>query len=216
LLDRGFIFAIAHVRGGEELGRHWYEQGRQLQKMNTFTDFIDATEGILAAGYGDPARVFASGGSAGGLLMGAVVNMAPQRYLGVVAVVPFVDTLTSMLDESIPLTTGEYDEWGDPREPAVYDYIKAYSPYDQVTAQAYPHLLVVSGLYDSQVQYWEPAKWVAKLRANKTDDNLLLLSMDMDAGHGGKSGRYRYFLDIAQEYAFMLALADTSINSASN
>jgi oligopeptidase B len=148
--------------------------------------------------------------------MGAVVNMAPQRYLGVVAVVPFVDTLTSMLDESIPLTTGEYDEWGDPREPAVYDYIKAYSPYDQVKAQAYPHLLVVSGLHDSQVQYWEPAKWVAKLRANKTDDNLLLLSMDMDAGHGGKSGRYRYFLDIAQEYAFMLALADTSINSASN
>ncbi len=216
LLDRGFIFAIAHVRGGEELGRHWYEQGRQLQKMNSFTDFIDATEGILAAGYGDPARVFASGGSAGGLLMGAVVNMAPQRYLGVVAVVPFVDTLTSMLDESIPLTTGEYDEWGDPREPAVYDYIKAYSPYDQVTAQVYPHLLVVSGLHDSQVQYWEPAKWVAKLRANKTDDNLLLLSMDMDAGHGGKSGRYRYFLDIAQEYAFMLALADTSINSASN
>ena len=215
LLDRGFIFAIAHVRGGEELGRHWYEQGRQLKKMNSFTDFIDATEGILAAGYGDPKRGFATGGSAGGLLMGTLANMAPERYLGVVAVVPFVDTLTSMLDESIPLTTGEYDEWGDPRDPAVYQYIKSYSPYDQIKPQAYPHLLVVSGLHDSQVQYWEPAKWVAKLRANKTDDHLLLLSMDMDAGHGGKSGRYRYFLDIAQEYAFMLALADTSINSAS-
>lgn len=215
LLDRGFIFAIAHVRGGEELGRHWYEQGRQLSKMNSFTDFIDVTDGILAAGYGDPKRVFATGGSAGGLLMGAVINMAPERYLGVVAVVPFVDTLTSMLDESIPLTTGEYDEWGDPRDPAVYQYIKSYSPYDQVKAQAYPHLLVVSGLHDSQVQYWEPAKWIAKLRKYKTDDNLLLLSMDMDAGHGGKSGRYRYFLDISLEYAFMLALADTGINSTS-
>jgi len=213
LLDRGFVFAIAHIRGGEELGRHWYEQGRQLHKMNSFTDFIDVTKGVLAAGYGDTKRVFAMGGSAGGLLMGAVANMAPELYLGMVAVVPFVDTLTTMLDESIPLTTGEYDEWGDPRQPEVYQYIKSYSPYDQVKAQAYPHMLVVSGLHDSQVQYWEPAKWVAKLRATKTDDNLLLLSMDMDAGHGGKSGRYRYFLDVAQEYAFLISLAESGIKT---
>lgn len=213
LLDRGFIFAIAHVRGGEDLGRQWYELGRQQYKKNTFTDFIDATRGVLAAGYGDPSRVFASGGSAGGLLMGAVANMAPSLYLGMIAVVPFVDVLTTMLDESIPLTTGEYDEWGDPREAGVYAYIKEYSPYDQVSAQDYPHLLVISGLHDSQVQYWEPAKWVAKLRATKTDQNLLLLSMDMTAGHGGKSGRYRYFEDVAKEYAFMLSLADARVNS---
>lgn len=213
LLDRGFVFAIAHIRGGEDLGRQWYEQGRQLQKINTFTDFIDATQGILDAGYADPAQVFASGGSAGGLLMGAVANMAPSLYRGMIAVVPFVDVLTTMLDESIPLTTGEYDEWGDPRELAVYEYIKRYSPYDQVKAQDYPHLLVISGLHDSQVQYWEPAKWVAKLRATKTDQNLVLLSMDMTAGHGGKSGRFRYFEDVALEYGFLLALSDIKTNS---
>lgn len=210
LLDRGFIFAIAHIRGGEEMGRHWYEQGRQQHKMNSFTDFIDATQGTLAAGYGNPTRVFAMGGSAGGLLMGAVANMAPHLYYGMVAAVPFVDVLTTMLDETIPLTTGEYDEWGNPNEADVYAYIKQYSPYDQVKAQHYPHLLVVSGLHDSQVQYWEPAKWVAKLRATKTDQNLLLLNMDMDAGHGGKSGRFRYFLDIALEYAFLISLAENA------
>ena len=207
LLDRGFVYAIAHVRGGEELGRQWYEQGRLLQKRHSFTDFIAVTRGLVAAGYGDKDQVYAEGGSAGGLLMGAVINMAPELYRGVIAAVPFVDVLTSMLDETIPLTTGEYDEWGNPHDPLFYEYIKSYSPYDQLKAQAYPHLLVVSGLHDSQVQYWEPAKWVAKLRATKRDDHLLLLSMDLSAGHGGKSGRYHQLRDVAKEYAFLLMLA---------
>ncbi len=208
LLDRGFVFALAHVRGGEELGRSWYENGRLLAKQNSFTDFITVTRSLVAQGYGAPQKVFAEGGSAGGLLMGAVINMAPELYCGVIAAVPFVDVLTSMLDEEMPLTAGEYDEWGDPREPEFYHYIKSYSPYDQVAARHYPHLLVVSGLHDSQVQYWEPAKWVAKLRASKLDDHLLLLCMDMSAGHGGKSGRFNQLHDVAREYAFLLTLAD--------
>lgn len=208
LLDRGFVYAIAHVRGGEELGRDWYDQGRLMSKQNTFNDFIDVTRALVQQGYGDEHRVFASGGSAGGLLVGAVVNMAPELYKGVVAVVPFVDVVTTMLDESIPLTTGEYGEWGNPNQADAYHYMKSYSPYDQVKPQAYPHMLVTTGLHDSQVQYWEPAKWVAKLREMKTDDNLLLLHCDMDSGHGGKSGRFEAYHELAREYAFLLALAD--------
>ncbi|MEG2890226.1 MAG: prolyl oligopeptidase family serine peptidase, partial [Aeromonas sp.] len=207
LLDRGFVYAIAHIRGGEELGRGWYEDGKLLKKQNSFHDFIDATEALVAQGYGAKDQVYAMGGSAGGLLMGAIINQAPQLYRGVVAQVPFVDVVTTMLDESIPLTTGEYDEWGNPNQKRFYEYMKAYSPYDQVKAQAYPNLLVTTGLHDSQVQYWEPAKWVAKLRELKTDDNLLLLSTDMDAGHGGKSGRFKAYEDIALEFAFILELA---------
>ncbi len=208
LLDRGVVFALAHIRGGGELGQLWYEDGKLFNKQNTFNDFIDVTETLVAQGYGDGKRVFAMGGSAGGLLMGAVINQAPQLFHGVVAQVPFVDVVTTMLDESIPLTTGEYDEWGNPNEQPYYDYIKQYSPYDQVKAQEYPHLLVTTGLHDSQVQYWEPAKWVAKLRELKTDDRQLLLYTDMDAGHGGKSGRFKAYEDIALEYAFILALAE--------
>lgn len=208
LLDRGFVYAIAHVRGGEELGRDWYEQGRLLSKQNTFHDFIDVTRDLVMQGYGDKSRVFASGGSAGGLLVGAVVNMEPDLFKGVVAAVPFVDVVTTMLDESIPLTTGEYGEWGNPAEADYYHYMKSYSPYDQVKPQAYPHMLVTTGLHDSQVQYWEPAKWVAKLREMKLDDNLLLLHCDMDSGHGGKSGRFESYRELAREYAFLLALAD--------
>ncbi|GGB50752.1 oligopeptidase B [Oceanisphaera marina] len=213
LLDRGFVYAIAHVRGGEELGRDWYEQGRLLSKQNTFNDFIDVTQALLSQGYGDKERVFASGGSAGGLLVASVVNMAPDLFNGVIADVPFVDVVTTMLDESIPLTTGEFDEWGNPADPEYYHYIKSYSPYDQVQAQSYPHMLVTTGLYDSQVQYWEPAKWVAKLREMKTDHNLLLLHCDMDTGHGGKSGRFESYRDLAREYAFLLALADAASNT---
>lgn len=208
LLDRGFVFALTHIRGGGELGQQWYDDGRLLNKMHSFTDFIDVSTALIAKGYGDPQRVFAMGGSAGGLLMGAVVNMAPELFKGVVAQVPFVDVLTTMLDESIPLTTGEYDEWGNPNDKTYYDYIRRYSPYDNVSAQPYPHLLVTTGLHDSQVQYWEPAKWVAKLREMKTDDNLLLLYTDMDAGHGGKSGRFKQYEDIALEYAFLLMVRD--------
>ncbi|MFN2994435.1 S9 family peptidase [Serratia plymuthica] len=208
LLDRGFVFVLAHIRGGGELGQLWYEDGKLFKKQNTFNDFIDVTETLIAQGYGDAKRVFAMGGSAGGLLMGAVINQAPQLFNGIVAQVPFVDVVTTMLDESIPLTTGEYDEWGNPNEPAYYDYIKQYSPYDQVKAQDYPHMLVTTGLHDSQVQYWEPAKWVAKLRELKTDDRQLLLYTDMDSGHGGKSGRFKAYEDIALEYAFILALAE--------
>lgn len=207
LLDRGFVYAIAHIRGGEELGRGWYEDGKLLKKQNSFHDFIDATRALVEQGYGARDQVYAMGGSAGGLLMGAVINQAPELYRGVVAQVPFVDVVTTMLDESIPLTTGEYDEWGNPNQKRYYDYMLAYSPYDQVKAQAYPNLLVTTGLHDSQVQYWEPAKWVAKLRELKTDDNLLLLSTDMDAGHGGKSGRFKAYEDIALEFAFILDLA---------
>ncbi len=208
LLDRGFVYAIAHVRGGEELGRDWYEQGRLMNKQNSFNDFIDVTQALVAQGYADRSRVFASGGSAGGLLVAAVANMAPELFKGVIASVPFVDVVTTMLDESIPLTTGEYDEWGNPADDDAYRYMKSYSPYDQVKPQAYPHMLVTTGLHDSQVQYWEPAKWVAKLRELKTDDNLLLLHCDMDSGHGGKSGRFSYYQDLAREYAFLLALAE--------
>ena len=207
LLDRGFVFAIAHVRGGEELGREWYERGKLLNKKNTFADFIDCAEYLLREGYTNQERLFAMGGSAGGLLMGAVVNMRPDLFKGVVAQVPFVDVVTTMLDSNIPLTTGEYDEWGDPNQKNYYQYILSYSPHDNVQAKAYPHLLVTAGLHDSQVQYWEPAKWVAKLRAIKTDENLVLLKTTMDAGHGGLSGRFRRFKELAFIYAFLLDLA---------
>ncbi len=206
LLDRGFICAIPHIRGGSEMGRRWYEEGRQLKKKNTFYDFIDATKHLIDDGYTSPAHVYAQGGSAGGLLMGAVANMAPQLYRGIIADVPFVDVVTTMLDPDIPLTTGEYDEWGNPNIKEYYDYILSYSPYDNVSRQAYPNMLITTGLNDSQVQYWEPAKWAAKLRALKTDHNLLLLKTDMDTGHGGKSGRFESLRLDALEYAFMLDL----------
>jgi oligopeptidase B len=204
LLDRGFVHAIAHVRGGQELGRRWYDDGRMLNKRNTFTDFVDVTRYLVAERYADPNRVFAIGGSAGGLLMGAVANMAPGDYRGIVAQVPFVDAVTTMLDESIPLTTGEFDEWGDPKEKQYYDYMLSYSPYDNVRRQDYPAMLVTTGFWDSQVQYFEPAKWVARLRAQKTDGNPLLLHTTMTAGHGGKSGRFERYREIAEEYAFIL------------
>ncbi len=207
LLDRGFVYAIAHVRGGEDLGRAWYEQGRLLQKMNTFRDFIACAENLIEDGYTSPDRLCAIGGSAGGLLVGTVMNMRPDLFAGVIAQVPFVDALTTMLDPSIPLTTGEYDEWGNPNEKQYYDYILSYSPYDNVEAKSYPNLLVVTSLHDSQVQYWEPAKWVAKLRATKTHDNVVLLRTYMEAGHGGVSGRYRQYRETAFEYAFLLDLA---------
>ncbi|MCU5775879.1 prolyl oligopeptidase family serine peptidase [Erwiniaceae bacterium BAC15a-03b] len=215
LLDRGFVFALAHIRGGGELGQQWYDDGRLLNKLNTFNDFIDVTHALLGQGHGDPQRLYAMGGSAGGLLMGAVINREPQLWHGVVAQVPFVDVVTTMLDESIPLTTGEYDEWGNPNDEAYYHYISQYSPYDNVRAQNYPHLLVTTGLHDSQVQYWEPAKWVAKLRELKTDDNLLLLCTDMDAGHGGKSGRFKAYEGVALEYAFLIGLAQETLTSGS-
>ncbi len=204
LLDRGFVFAIAHVRGGQEMGRRWYEDGKLLRKKNTFTDFIDVTRFLVRQGYADGKRVSAMGGSAGGLLVGAVSNMAPADYRAIVAQVPFVDVVTTMLDESIPLTTNEFDEWGNPKEKAYYDYMLSYSPYDNVARQAYPAMLVTTGLHDSQVQYWEPAKWVARLRARKTDANPLLYRTTMEAGHGGKSGRFQRFREIAEEYAFIL------------
>jgi oligopeptidase B len=207
LLDRGFVYAIAHVRGGQELGRAWYEDGKLLNKKNTFFDFIDVAEHLIRAGYTAPEQLYALGGSAGGLLIGAVVNLRPELFHGLIMAVPFVDIVTTMLDESIPLTTSEYDEWGDPREREYYEYMLSYSPYDQVRAQSYPHLLVTTGLHDSQVQYWEPAKWVAKLRARKTDDNRLLLKTNLEAGHGGASGRYRRWREIAFEFAFLLDLA---------
>ncbi|HUN90461.1 MAG TPA: S9 family peptidase [Burkholderiaceae bacterium] len=206
LLDRGFVVAIAHVRGGQELGRAWYEAGRLRHKMNSFTDFIDATRHLVRQGYGARDKVVAQGGSAGGLLVGAVANMAPADFRAIVAYVPFVDVVTTMLDESIPLTTNEYDEWGDPRRKADYDGMLSYSPYDNVRAQAYPAMLVITGLWDSQVQYFEPAKWVARLRALRTDDNPLVFSVDMSAGHGGKSGRFQRFRDTALEYAFIFRL----------
>lgn len=207
LIDRGFVYAIAHIRGGEEMGRSWYENGKLLHKKNTFTDFIAAAEHLVAKGYADPDRVYAMGGSAGGLLMGAVFNMRPDLWDGVVARVPFVDVVTTMLDASIPLTTFEWDEWGDPRVREYYDYMLSYSPYDNVEARDYPNMLVTTGLHDSQVQYWEPAKWVARLRANKTDDNLLLFETNMGAGHGGASGRYDRYRETALVYAFLLDLA---------
>ena len=208
LLDRGFVYAIAHIRGGQEKGRGWYEAGKMMKKLNTFTDFIDATAALQDQEIFDSARTYARGGSAGGLLMGAVLNMAPALYDGVIAAVPFVDVVTTMLDPSIPLTTGEWNEWGDPREKAAYDYMLAYSPYDQVAEQAYPHLLVTTGLHDSQVQYFEPAKWVAKLRAKRTNQNKLMLYTDMSAGHSGASGRLKRFDDYAREFSFLIALAN--------
>ncbi|MGH1437277.1 MAG: S9 family peptidase [Lewinella sp.] len=207
LLNRGFAFAIAHIRGGEEMGRHWYEDGKLLNKKNTFNDFIDCGEFLVAEKYAAKDQLYAQGGSAGGLLMGAVMNMRPDLWKGVVAAVPFVDVITTMLDESIPLTTGEYDEWGNPNEKEYYDYILSYSPYDQVEAKDYPATLVTTGLHDSQVQYWEPAKWVAKLRELKTDKNPLLLHTNMDAGHGGASGRFARLKEVALQYAFFLDLA---------
>ena len=206
LLDRGFIFAIAHVRGSEYLGRNWYEDGKLFNKKNTFTDFVDVSKYLIKEKYTSSDHLYANGGSAGGLLMGAITNMAPELYNGVVAAVPFVDVTTTMLDDSIPLTTGEYDEWGNPNEKGYYEYMTSYSPYDQVEAKAYPNLLVTAGLHDSQVQYWEPAKWVAKLRDMKTDDNLLLLHINMDAGHGGASGRFNALKKYARSYAFLLDL----------
>jgi oligopeptidase B len=207
LLDRDFVYAIAHIRGSQAKGRRWYEDGKLLKKKNTFNDFVDVTKGLVRGGLGDPERVYAWGGSAGGLLMGAVVNQAPELYHGVIADVPFVDVVTTMLDEDIPLTTGEFDEWGDPKKKVYYDYMLSYSPYDQVSAQDYPNMLVTTGLHDSQVQYWEPAKWVAKLRDMKTDNNLLMLRTNMHAGHGGASGRFQHYKETADDYAFLLKLA---------
>ena len=208
LLQRGFVFAIAHIRGGEDLGRAWYEDGKLLKKKNTFTDFIACAEHLVQQEYTSPAHLYAMGGSAGGLLMGAVINMRPDIFNGVIANVPFVDVVTTMLDESIPLTTGEFQEWGNPKEKEFYEYMLSYSPYDNVMAQNYPHLLVTSGLHDSQVQYWEPTKWVAKLRDQKTDPHTLLLFTNMEAGHGGASGRFNPLKEIALEYAFLLMLEE--------
>lgn len=206
LLDRGFIYAIAHVRGGEYLGRPWYETGKLLFKKNTFFDFADCSRYLVSKKYTGPGHLYAYGGSAGGLLIAAVINMEPDLYRGVIAAVPFVDVLTTMLDESIPLTTGEYDEWGNPAQKRFYDYMKSYSPYDNVEEKAYPHILVTCGLHDSQVQYWEPAKWVARLRDLKTDSNQLYLHTNMEAGHGGASGRFNALKETAREYAFLLDL----------
>lgn len=207
LLDRGFVYAIAHIRGGQEMGRQWYEDGKMFKKKNTFTDFIDCTEHLIAEKYSSTDKMFANGGSAGGLLMGAVVNMRPDLYKGVVAEVPFVDVVSTMMDETIPLTSGEWDEWGNPDDVESYMYMLEYSPYDQVKAQDYPNMLVTTGLHDSQVQYWEPAKWVAKLREMKTDNNTLLLRTNMETGHGGASGRFKVYEEQAQEFAFILDLA---------
>jgi oligopeptidase B len=204
LLDRGFVVAIAHVRGGQELGRAWFEDGRLLHKKNSFTDFIDVTERLVALKYVAKSKAFASGGSAGGLLVGAVSNMAPQDYRGIIAYVPFVDVVTTMLDESIPLTSNEFDQWGNPKEKKYYDYMLSYSPYDNVTAQHYPAMLVLTSLWDSQVQYYEPTKWVARLRATKTDHEPLVFSVNMAGGHGGKSGRFQRYHETALEYAFIL------------
>ena len=208
LLQRGFVFAIAHIRGGEDLGRGWYEDGKLLKKKNTFTDFTACAEHLIQQNYTSAANLYAMGGSAGGLLVGAVINMRPDLFHGAIANVPFVDVVTTMLDETIPLTTGEFQEWGNPKEKAYYDYMLSYSPYDNVMAQNYPYLLVTSGLHDSQVQYWEPTKWVAKLRDQKTDQHTLLLFTNMEAGHGGASGRFNPLKEIALEYAFLLMLAE--------
>lgn len=206
LLDRGFVYAIAHVRGSEYLGRNWYEDGKLFKKMNTFTDFIDCSKHLIAEGYTSEKHLYAMGGSAGGLLMGAVVNMNPELYNGVVAAVPFVDVISTMLDETIPLTTGEYDEWGNPNNKEYYDYIKKYSPYDNVSRIDYPNLLITTGLHDSQVQYWEPAKWIAKLRDYNTSSNLLLMHTDMETGHGGASGRFDALKETARDYVFFMNL----------
>jgi oligopeptidase B len=204
LLDRGFAYVLCHIRGGQELGRQWFEDGRMLNKLNSFHDFIDCSEYLIQEKYTSPNKLFAMGGSAGGLLMGGIINLRPDLYKGILAAVPFVDVVTTMSDESIPLTTGEYDQWGNPADQPYYEYMLSYSPYDNVRAQAYPNMLVTTGLHDSQVQYYEPAKWVAKLRTLKTDNNLLLLHTDMEAGHGGASGRFQALRDVARQYAFML------------
>ena len=206
LLDRGFIYAVAHIRGGEYLGRKWYEDGKLLKKKNTFTDFIDVSKFLIAHNYTSSKHLYAYGGSAGGLLIGAVINMAPELYNGVIAAVPFVDVVTTMLDDTIPLTTGEYDEWGNPNDKEYYEYMKSYSPYDNAFAKAYPNILVTTGYHDSQVQYWEPAKWVAKLRENNISNNQIIFQCNMDAGHGGASGRFEALKEVAQDYAFLLDL----------
>lgn len=206
LLDRGFAFAIAHIRGGQMMGRQWYEDGKMFKKMNTFNDFVDCSKFLIEEKYTSEEHLYAQGGSAGGLLMGAVVNLAPELYNGVIAAVPFVDVVSTMWDETIPLTTNEFDEWGNPKNLESYEYMMSYSPYDQVSSQGYPNMLVTTGLFDSQVQYWEPAKWVAKLRDMKTDDNTLILDTDMEAGHGGASGRFKRYKTTALEYAFLLDL----------
>lgn len=206
ILDRGFVYALAHIRGGQELGRPWYEDGKMLTKKNTFNDFVDVSRYLIDKKYTSAKHLYAMGGSAGGLLMGAVINQAPELYHGVVAQVPFVDVVTTMLDDSIPLTTGEYDEWGNPNDKVYYNYMKSYSPYDNIEKKNYPNMLVTTGLHDSQVQYWEPAKWVAKLRELKTDNNLLLLETNMEAGHGGASGRFESLKEVALEYAFIFKL----------
>jgi len=206
LLDRGFIYAVAHVRGSEYLGRTWYEDGKLLHKKNTFTDYVDVSKVLIEEKFTSNKHLYAYGGSAGGLLMGAITNMAPELYNGVVSAVPFVDVVTTMLDDSIPLTTSEYDEWGNPNDEEYYFYMKSYSPYDNVVSKDYPNMLVTTGLHDSQVQYWEPAKWVAKLRELKTDNNDLLFHINMEAGHGGASGRFNALKKYARIYAFLLDL----------
>ncbi|MFV0304404.1 MAG: S9 family peptidase [Moheibacter sp.] len=206
LLNRGFVYALAHIRGGQELGRPWYEDGKMLHKKNTFNDFVDVSNYLINKKYTSTKHLYAMGGSAGGLLMGAVINQAPELYNGIVAQVPFVDVVTTMLDDSIPLTTGEYDEWGNPNEKIYYDYMLSYSPYDQIEVKSYPNMLVTTGLHDSQVQYWEPAKWIAKLREMKTDNNLLLLKTDMETGHSGASGRFESLKELAFEFAFIFKL----------
>ena len=210
LLNRGFVYAIAHIRGGQEMGRQWYENGKLLKKMNTFNDFIDVGKFLIENKYADPERLYSRGGSAGGLLIGAVINLEPELYHGAIADVPFVDVVTTMLDDTIPLTTFEYDEWGNPNEKEYFNYMLSYSPYDQVTSANYPNLLVTTGLHDSQVQYWEPAKWVAKLRVMKQGDNMLLMKTNMDAGHGGASGRFDRLKLVATRFAFLMKLAGVS------
>ncbi len=207
LLDRGFIFAIAHIRGGQEMGRYWYEDGKMFKKINTFTDFINCAEHLIKEGYTSSDKLFAQGGSAGGLLMGAVMNLKPDLFKGIVAQVPFVDVVSTMLDESIPLTTGEFDEWGNPKNEESYKYMLSYSPYDNIQSKEYPNVLITTGLHDSQVQYWEPAKWIAKLRDLKIDNNLLFLRTNMETGHGGTTGRFKVYEEIAQEFAFILMIS---------
>ena len=206
LLDRGFVYAVAHIRGGQYLGREWYNDGKMMNKMNSFFDFIDCSKYLIENSYTSAKHLYAMGGSAGGLLMGGVSNLNPELYNGIIAAVPFVDVISTMLDESIPLTTGEFDEWGNPKEKEAYEYMLSYSPYDQVTSKEYPNMLVTTGYFDSQVQYWEPAKWVAKLRELKTDKNTLLLHTNMDVGHGGASGRFDALKETAIDYTFLLAL----------
>ncbi|GAF01459.1 prolyl oligopeptidase family serine peptidase [Saccharicrinis fermentans] len=210
LLDRGFVYAIAHIRGGQSMGRAWYDDGKMMNKINTFNDYIDCSQFLIEQKYTSASHLYAMGGSAGGLLMGAVANMAPQLYNGIIAAVPFVDVINTMLDETIPLTTNEFDEWGNPKNKEAYEYMLKYSPYDNVSTQDYPNMLITTGLFDSQVQYWEPAKWLAKLRDTKTDDNILIMHTNMEAGHGGASGRFKRYRETALEYSFMLMLEGIS------